>query len=118
MPENTGFQIKVAILSNGNMVIRIPREEETCRLVRQICNKNWKTASKTILEHFEMRDEVKAKIMQLVSKELANYVKQVGSLLLRNPDELIGFSNVILFLEELRVYCPMFFAILVASASL
>ena len=43
--------------------------------------------------------------------------KQESILILRNSDELIRISSVI-FLQELRVYCPWFHYILLASAAL
>ena len=115
--QNTGLHVKVAMVSKCTVITRIPHEEQIKRLVRQLCNKNWKAASNTVLQHQELFDEVKGKIAKLTSKELADYLKKESILLLRNPDELIGFSSVI-FLQELRVFCPTFHAILIASAGL
>ena len=50
--------------------------------------------------------ELKKGIYKVISKEFNEYLKSGGMLEVRNPDKLAGFSNK-LFLEEVRIYCPV-----------
>ena len=44
------LRVKVVIVnSSGNVTTRIPRDEESKQLVRQLCNKNWQAAANSII---------------------------------------------------------------------
>ena len=44
------LRVKVVIVnSSGNVTTRIPRDEESKQLVRQLCNKNWQAATNSII---------------------------------------------------------------------
>jgi len=54
-----GLQIKVLILHpNGNVSVRIPREEESKKLVKKISLCDWKAASKLLIKHQELMPEL------------------------------------------------------------
>ena len=58
LPEG-GLQVKVVYKTNsGNVLVRIPRDEETKCLVWQICDKNWYAAANTMTNHSELYPEV------------------------------------------------------------
>ena len=62
--------------------------------------------SNAILKHKELAPEIA--IRKAVSKEFSDYLKCKSMLLARNPDEQAGFSNK-LFMEEVRIHCPVWF---------
>lgn len=112
------LQVKVAMVnSSGNATIRIPRDDETKKLIRQMCNKNCQAAANTIVKHDELRPEIIKAMKKAISEEVADYLRTESILLSSEPDEIACFSNKI-FLEELRVFCPSFYEILVASIGL
>lgn len=115
LPTDGTLQVKVVILdSTGKVTSRIPHEEESKQIVRQLCNKNWQAAANTILRHKELKPEVVKALQKTVSEEVASYTKSESVLLLNEPDEIASISNTI-FLEEVRVFCPVFYEFLVAS---
>ena len=116
LPTDGTLQIKVVIVdSTGQVTTRIPHEEESKQIVRQLCNKNWQAAANTILKHKELKPEVVKALKKNVSEELTSYTKAESILLLNEPDEIASFSNTI-FLEEVRVFCPVFYEFVVASS--
>ena len=117
MPDEGNLQVKVAFVPNGDLIARIPRDMRSKLLVKQLALKNWKSASSTILQHKELFKEVQDKILKEMSKELKEYLKEDSILLLRDPDEVCGFSSTI-FLREVRVFCPMFYAFMLSAAGL
>ena len=50
-----------------------------------------------------------------MSQEVVSYMKSESILLLNEPDEIASISNTI-FLEELRIFCPVFNELLVGSS--
>ena len=52
-----------------------------------------------------------------MSKELKEYLNKESILLLRDPDEVGGFSSTI-FLCELRVFCPTFYTFMLSAAGI
>ena len=117
MPDEGNLQVKVAFVANSDLIARILCDMPSKLLVKQLVSKNWKSASSTILQHKELLKEVQDKILKEVSKELKEYLKEDSILLLRDPDEVCGFSSTI-FLRELRVFCPMFYAFMLSAAGL
>lgn len=117
LPDEGNLQVKVAFVANGDFIARIPRDMPSKLLVKQLALKNWKSASSTILQHKELFAEVQDKILKEMSKELKEYLKEESILLLRDPDEVGGFSSTI-FLRELRVFCPTFYAFMLSAAGL
>ena len=90
----------------GLQVARIPRDEESKALVRNITCEKWREASNVVLKHEETAAEVKQGNSKAVSKEFDEYLKSGSMLELRNPDELARFLNK-LFMEEVRIFCPV-----------
>ena len=85
------------------MLVRIPREEDSKRLVRQISEKKWHAAANNLMKHSELYSQVVEAVSRNAANEIAAYVKSESVLLSQKPDEITGFSNKI-FLEELRVF--------------
>ncbi len=116
-PES-GLQVKVVFQTeSGNVLVRIPREEDSKRLVRQISEKKWHAAANTLMKHSELYSQVVEAVSRNAANEIAAYVKSESLLLSQKPDEITGFSNKI-FLEELRVFCPLFYHIIVSASGL
>ena len=69
----------------------------------------------TILKHKELKAEVVKALKKNVSEEVASYTKSESILLLSEPDEIASISNTI-FLEELRIFCPVFYEFIVGSS--
>ena len=108
LPEG-GLQVKVVYKSNsGNVIVRSQRDEKTKSLVRQICDKNWHAAANTITNHSELYAEVLKTVNKNASNEMSEYLKSESMLLCNKPDEITGFSNSV-FLEELRIFCPVLY---------
>ena len=106
LPEG-GLQVKVVFKTeSGNILVRIPRDETTKCLVRQVCDKNWHAAAKSITKHSELFPEVLKAVNKNASNEMSEYLKSESMLLSNKPNEITGFSNTI-FLEELRIFCPV-----------
>ena len=105
----TGLQVKVVYVNrSGNVTVRIPRDDQTKTLVKNLVCKNWREVSNAVLKHEELAPEVNSSIRKVLSKEFRDYLKSEAMLCARNPDELAGFSNK-LFMEEVRIYCPLWF---------
>ena len=96
-----GLQVKVVV---KNVLVRIPRDETTKCLVRQVCDKNWHAAANSITKHSELFPEVLKAVNKNASNKMSEYLKSESMLLSNKPDEITGFSNTI-FLEELRIFC-------------
>ena len=106
LPEG-GLQVKVVFKTeSGNILVRIPRDKTTKCLVRQVCDKNWHAAANSITKHSELFPEVLKAVNKNASNEMSEYLKSESMLLSNKPDEITGFSNTI-FLEELRIFCPV-----------
>ena len=100
LPDDGGLQVKVVIVdSTGKPITRIPHEEE----------------SKQILKHKKLKPEVVKALRKNVSEEVASYTKSESILLLNEPDEIASFSNTI-FLEVVRVFCPVFYEFVVGAS--
>lgn len=76
--------MKVAMVnSSGNVTIRIPRNDETKKLIRQMFNKNWQAAANTIVKHDELKPEIIKAMKKVVSEEVADYLTSESILLSR-----------------------------------
>ena len=114
----TGLQVKVVYRNpSGQVIARIPRDEESKALVRNIAFEKWREASNVVLKHKEIAAEVKQGISKAVSKEFNEYLKSGSMLELRNPEELAGFSNK-LFMEEVRIFCPVWYDCVLGACGL
>ena len=114
----TGLQVKVVYRNpSGQVIARIPRDEESKALVSNIACEKWREASNVVLKHEEIAAEVKQGISKAVSKEFDEYLKSGSMLELRNPDELAGFSNK-LFMEEVRIFCPVWYDCVLGACGL
>ena len=106
LPEDS-LQVKVVFKTeSANILVRIPHEETTKCLVRQVCDKNWHAAANSITKHSELFPEVLKAVNKNASNEMSEYLKSESMLLSNKPDEITGFSNTI-FLGELRIFCPI-----------
>ena len=100
LPEG-GLQVKIVFKTeSGNILVRIPCDETTKCLVRQVCDKHWHAAANSITKHSELFPEVLKAVNKNASNEMSEYLKSESMLLSNKPDEITGFSNTI-FLEEL-----------------
>ena len=114
----TGLQVKVVyMIPSGTVTTRVPRDEPTKNLVKNIACENWREVSNAILKHKELAPEINIAIRKAVSKEFSDYLKCESMLLARNPDELAGFSNK-LFMEEVRIHCPVWFSCQLGASGL
>ena len=93
---------------SGNVTVRIPQDEQTKTLVKNLACGNWREVSNAILKHKELAPEIDDCICKILSKGLCDYLKSGSMLCARNPDELAGFCNK-LFMEEIRIYCLLWF---------
>ena len=116
LPEG-GLQVKVVFKTESeNVLVRIPRDEMTKCLVRQVCDKNWHAAANSITKHSELFPEVLKAVNKNASNEMSEYLKSESMLLSNKPDEITGFSNTI-FLEELRIFCPVVYHFVLSACS-
>ena len=105
----TGLQVKVVyMILSGTATMRVPRDEQTKNLVKNIACENWREVSNAILKHKELAPVIIIAICKAVFKEFSDYLKCDSKLLATNPDELARFSNK-LFMEEIRIHCPVWF---------
>ena len=105
----TGLQVKVVyMIPSGTVTTRAPQDEPTKNLVKNVACENWREVANAILGQKELAPEINIAIRKAVSKEFSDYLKCESMLLARNPDELAGFSNK-LFMEEVRIHCPVWF---------
>ena len=103
----TGLQVKVVyMIPSGTVTTRIPRDEPTKILVKNIACENWREVSNPILKHKALAPAMIIAIRKAVFKEFSDYLKCESMLLARNPDELAGFSNK-LFMAGIRIHCPV-----------
>jgi len=88
----TGLQVKVVdMIPSGTVTMRVPRDEPTKNLVKNIACKNRHEVSNAILKHKEFAPELNIAIRKAVSEEFSDYLKCDSMLLVRNPDEVAGF---------------------------
>ena len=114
----TGLQVKVVYVNpSGNVTVRIPRDDQTKTLVKNLVCENWREVSNAVLKHEELAPEVNSSIRKVLSKEFRDYLKSEPMLCARNPDELAGFSNK-LFMEEVRIHCPLWFNCVLGASGL
>lgn len=117
LPEG-GLQVKVVFKTESeNVLVRIPRDETTKCLVRQVCDKNWHAAANSIAKHSELFPEVLKAVNKNASNEMSEYLKSESMLLSNKPDEITGFSNTI-FLEELRIFCPVVYDFVLSACGI
>lgn len=86
-------------------------------MVRQVCNKNWHAAGNSITKHSELFPEVLKAVNKNASNEMSEYLKSESMLLSNKPDEITGFSNTI-FLEELRIFCPVVYHFVLSACGI
>ena len=94
--------------------MRIPRDDETKCLVRQICDKKWHAAANTITKHSELYPEVLNAFKKKSSDEMSEYLKSESIMLSNKPDKITGFSSTV-FLEELRIFCPVVYQLVLSA---
>ena len=59
LPIDGTLQVKVVIVdSTSKLTTRIPHEEESKQIVRQLCNKNWQATASIISRHKDPKAEV------------------------------------------------------------
>ena len=117
LPEGS-LQVKVVFKTeSANILVRIPHEETTKCLVRQVCDKNWHAAANSITKHSELFPEVLKAVNKNASNEMLEYLKSESMLLSNKPDEITGFSNTI-FLEELRIFCPVVYHFVLSACGI
>ena len=117
LPEG-GLQVKVVFKTESeNVLVRTPRDETTKCLVRQVCDKNWHAAANSIAKHSELFPEVLKAVNKNASNEMSEYLKSESMLLSNKPDEITGFSNTI-FLEELRIFCPVVYHFVLSACGI
>ena len=113
---NDGMKI-VYMNPSGNVVVRIPRNEQTKAVVKNLAMEKWREVSNLVLKHEDIAPEINKGISKAVSTEFNMYLKSESMLEARNSDELAGFSNK-LFLEEIRIYCPVWFQTMLGASGL
>ena len=86
-------------------------------LVRQVCDKNWHAGANSITKHSELFPEVLKAVNKNGSNEMSEYLKSESMLLSNKPDEITGFSNTI-FLEELRIFCPVVYHFVLSACGI
>ena len=72
----TGLQVKVVYVNpSGNVFVRIPRDEQTKTLVKNLACENWRKVSNAILKHGELAPELINNIRKVLFKEFSDYLK-------------------------------------------
>ena len=72
----TGIQVKAVYLNpSGNVIVRIPRDDQTKTLVKNLACENWREVSNAILQHAELAPELRNSIRKVLSKEFCEYLK-------------------------------------------
>ncbi len=100
-------KVKVLIIwPNGEIYVRVPPDEESTLLIKNIALKKWKVAANSIFKHAELQPELCRSLWRVLNKELQEYVSSDCLLKGRSPAELIAFSSK-LFVIELQVKCPI-----------
>ena len=90
----TGLQIKVVYQNPpGNVIVRIPGDDQTKTFFKNLACENWREVSNAILQHAELAPELRNSIRKVLSKEFCEYLKSETMLCTINPDEIAGFSN-------------------------
>ena len=115
---HTGLQVKVVYLNpSGNVIVRIPRDEPTKTLVKNLACENWREVSNAILQqqHTELSPELRTSIRKVLSKEFSEYLKSETMLCARNPGKIAGFSNK-LFMEEVHIFCPLWYNCIIGAS--
>ena len=65
----TGLQVKVVyMIPSGTVTTRVPRDEPTKNLVKNIACENWHEVFNAILKHKELAPEINIAIRKAVSK--------------------------------------------------
>ena len=112
----TGLQVKVVYQNPpGNVIVRIPRDDQTKTLVKNLACENWREVSNAILQHAELAPELRNSIRKVLSKEFCEYLKSETMLCTRNPDEIAGFSNK-LFMEKARIFWPVWYQCVIGAS--
>ena len=105
----TGLQVKAVYLNPlGNVVVRIPRDDPTKTLVKNLACENWREVSNAILQHAELAPKLRNSICKVLSKEFSEYLKSETMLCARNPDKL--------FMEEVRIFCPLWYNCVIGAS--
>ncbi len=105
-PES-GLQVKVVFQTeSGNVLVRIPREEDSKCLVRQISEKKWHAAANTLMKHSELYSQVVEAVSRNAANEIAAYVKSESVLLSQN------------IFRRTESFCPLFYHIVVSASGL
>ena len=71
------------MIPSGTVTTRVPREESTKKLIKNIACENWREVSNAILKHKELAPEINIAIRKAVSKEFSDYLKCETMLLAR-----------------------------------
>ena len=72
----TGLQVRVVYLNpSGNIIVRIPRDDQTKTLMKNLACENWREVSNAILQHAELAPELRNSIRKVLSKEFCEYLK-------------------------------------------
>ena len=74
LPER-GLQVKVVFKTeSGNTLVRIPRDETTKCLIRQVCDKKWHAAANSRAKHSELFPEILKAVNKNGSDEMSEYL--------------------------------------------
>ena len=101
-------QLKVLILNpNGEVIVRKTFDNATKSLIINLALK--KTAANHAFRHEELIEHTKEAVRIAVSSEFKALSKSDTILKGRKPEEIAAFSNKV-FLHEIGVFCPLWYA--------
>ena len=99
----------VTVYPSGEVDVRTPVDKQSKNLVRNVVLKNWKAVANGMFGHDAVREELPGALQRAVASEFKEYSRSDSVLKGTEPDQLAGFSAM-LVLEEIKVFCPLWSA--------
>jgi hypothetical protein len=118
LDRSKGCAIKVLLaFPSGRVIVKKNFDEESSRIIKNLCSSEWKTVINSVFRHQFLRQELINTLESEVSKEIKAYSKLDSCLKVTEPDQLAAFSNSTLC-HEVQIYCPYFNVVVRAACGL
>lgn len=110
-------QLKVVIPTKDDTIsLRSAPDELAEKIVKNICNCNWKPVATVMFAHTELRNELMSAVSKNLSREMSDYCHRESMLKYSTPSELSAFSNRT-FVHEVKVFCPLWYSCIIGAAN-
>ena len=110
-------QLKVVIPTKDDTIsLRSAPDELAEKVVKNICNRNWKPVANAMFAHTELRNELMSALSKHLSREMSDYCHSESMLKYSTPSELSAFSNRT-FVHEVKVFCPLWYSCIIGAAN-